>query len=127
MPRLRARSAAVALVLAALAAASAGCGDRPPSAEVRDGRAAVALDDFFLDPQVLHARHGRVTIALANRGRLPHNFRLERNGREVMRASALKPGERDSVSGRLSRGEYRMFCSIGNHEELGVRGTVVVR
>ncbi len=70
---------------------------------------------------------GRLTLQIVNRGRLPHNFRIEKAGREVGRTSALKPGESDRVAVRLTRGDYHYFCSVGNHEELGLYGTLVVR
>jgi plastocyanin len=31
------------------------------------------------------------------------------------------------VSVKLTRGDYHYFCSVGNHEELGLYGTLVVR
>ena len=114
-------------LLAALVLAVCGCGSSPTSQEASGDLLTLFQHDFYFDPQVVHAKPGRLELQVVNRGRLPHNFRIEKGGREVGRTSALKPGEADRVSVRLTRGDYRYFCSVGNHEELGLYGTLVVR
>jgi plastocyanin len=122
MPRLPSLAA-----LAVAAALLGGCGDRPTTQTAVGDLLTLFEHDFYFDPQVVHATPGRITLQIVNRGRVPHNFRLERSGREVARASALKPGRADRVTVTLRRGDYRYFCSIANHEELGLYGTLVVR
>ena len=78
-------------------------------------------------PQRLRTQDGRVTFVVSNRGRLAHTLRLRRGGREWVKVSAQLPGERTRVTERLQPGDYRLFCAIGNHEELGMWGTLVVR
>ena len=68
-----------------------------------------------------------VTLTVTNEGRLPHTLRVRRGARVYVQVSAQLPGERATVTARLPRGKYRMLCSIGNHEELGMYGTLVVR
>jgi plastocyanin len=114
-------------LLAALALALPGCGDQPTTQTAVGDLMTLFEHDFYFDPQVVHAEPERITFQVVNRGRLPHNFRIEKNGREVGRLSALKPGEAGRLEIRLTRGDYRYFCSVGNHEELGLYGTVVVR
>jgi plastocyanin len=118
-------------LLAALAAAAVvglgGCGDQPTTQTATGDLMTMFEHDFYFDPQLAHAEPGRLTLQIVNRGRIPHNFRIEKNGREVGRTSALKPGESDRVELKLTRGDYHYFCSVGNHEELGLYGTLVVR
>jgi plastocyanin len=114
-------------LLAALVLAVAGCGSSPTSQTAVGDLMTLFEHDFYFDPQVVHAKPGRVTLQIVNRGRIPHNFRIEKAGREVGRTSALKPGQADRVSVKLTRGDYHYFCSVGNHEELGLYGTLVVR
>ncbi len=114
------------ILLALSAAALPACGGDEPAARVRDGRVAVALDDFRYRPQLIRASPGRVRFDLVNRGRLAHTFRLER-GTVVAKVSSLLPGDRASKTARVRRGEYRFFCALSNHEELGMYGTLVVR
>ncbi len=66
MPALR-RIPALALVAAA-ALPAAGCEEGGPPARARDGRVAVTLDDFFIAPQRIRARPGRVEFRAVNRG-----------------------------------------------------------
>jgi plastocyanin len=126
MPPRRARPL-LALLACALVAGVSGCGDQPTTQTATGDLMTMFEHDFYFDPQVAHAKPGRLTLQIVNRGRIPHNFRIERAGREVGRTSALKPGQSDRVRLKLTRGDYHYFCSIGNHEELGLYGTLVVR
>jgi hypothetical protein len=111
----------------ALAVPAGGCGGGPP-AHARDGRVAVALDDFSIAPQRIAAPRGPLRLTVANRGRINHTLVLLRGGREAGRlARSLKPGRRDALTARLRPGEYRMICVIANHEELGMSGSLSVR
>jgi plastocyanin len=124
------RLLAATLLLAALVAAALtlrGADASPAPTRARDGRIALALDDFRFDPQVIRARKGPLTFELHNRGRLGHGFRLRKNGRTWLQEPSLRPGERRTVTRRLEPGDYRMFDAISNYEELGMYGTVVVR
>lgn len=116
---------AVAAAVAALLLTSRG-GDGG-DARAADRRVTVVLDDFRFKPQTIRARPGRLTLALEGRGRLGHNLHLRKGGRVVTKIKTLKPGARRTKTVELTRGDYRMFCSIANHEELGMYGTIAVR
>ena len=45
----------------------------------------------------------------------------------VAKISSLLPGDRDSTAFKVRKGEYRFFCALSNHEELGMYGTLTVR
>ena len=122
------RRALLLLVLALPAAALPACGDDEPAARARDGRVAVALDDFRYRPQLIRAAPGRLRFDLVNRGRLAHTFRLERGEDSIVaKVSSLLPGDRARKTVRVRKGEYRFFCALSNHEELGMYGTLVVK
>jgi plastocyanin len=125
MPRPR-HLAALALAAAA-ALPAAGCADGASPARVRDGRATVTLDDFSIAPQRLRARPGRVTIRAVNRGAIGHTLRVKRGDREAIVIKTLPPGASGTGSGTLERGEYDLVCVLGNHEVLGMYGTLTVR
>ena len=118
--------AAVALV-AALALPTAGCADDSAPTRVNDGEATVTLDDFSITPQRLRARPGRVTFRAVNRGAIGHTLRVMRGDREVAAVKTLLPGASGSGAGTLERGTYDLVCVLGNHEELGMYGTLTVR
>ena len=118
--------AARCLKLVLAAALLAGCGGAQDHVRARDGRVSIRLDDFSIRPQSVRAPAGSpVTFAIVNRGRLPHTFRVE-DERLRVEQSTLKPGASATVTARLPRGRYRMFCAIANHEELGTYGTLVI-
>jgi len=117
--------AAVALLLAGGALALARGQDEPTPA--RDGRIAVEFTDFRYHPQRISAPAGQLTFELRNDGRLPHNFRLLRNGNEVVQIRTLKPGATASVTRRVRAGTYRFLCPLQNHAELGMYGALIVR
>ena len=94
---------------------------------MRDGRVAVTIDDFRYTPQQIRAAPGRIRFDLVNRGRLAHTFRLERGNQIVAKVSSLLPGDTATKTARVRKGEYRFFCALSNHEELGMYGTLVVR
>jgi plastocyanin len=121
MPFARLTAALVAVALLG------GCGGADPPARARDGRVEIALDDFLLRPQTVRARAGRLTFRVTNEGRIPHNFRLRRGDGEPLKITTLLPGEEGTERARLPRGDYRMVCTVANHEELGMTGTLVLR
>jgi plastocyanin len=120
---LATRLTAAALLIAALA----GCGGPEDAAEAEDGRIAIELDDFLIRPQNVRLSAGVVTFAVVNRGRLGHNFRLRTGDSEPVAIPTLLPGRSDSQSVTLSRGTYKMLCTVANHEQLGMTGRLVVR
>ena len=121
----------IALALASAAALpAAGCaGDGAGSepARVRDGRVTVTLDDFSIAPQRIRAKPGRIAFRAVNRGAIGHTLRVMRGDREVAAIKTLLPGASGTGSGTLERGDYDLLCILGNHEVLGMYGTLTVR
>ncbi len=116
---------ALAVLLAAVAVT--GCGSAPPLERASQGRVEVVLDDFHIEPQRIRARPGPTTFVATNEGRLGHNFRLRRGNGEPLRILTMLPGESDRGTVDLVRGDYLMVCTVANHEELGMSGTLIVR
>ena len=117
-------------VLAALTASVGplwGCGDEPERTRVTDRTLELEMRDFRFDPQAVETSRGRLQVEAVNRGRLPHALRITRGGREHLRIGSLLPGERETATVSLEPGTYRLVCPIGNHEELGMYGSLVVR
>ena len=111
----------------AVAALVAGCADDAPPTRARDGRVSVTLDDFSIAPQRLRARPGRIEFTAVNRGAIGHTLRVRRGDQELVAVKTLLPGASGSAEGRLERGTYDLVCILGNHEELGMYGTLTVR
>ncbi len=131
MPRSRARLAVpVALALAS----AAGCGGDEP-AVVPARTLTVALTEYRLDPQDVRVRAGRLRVVAVNRGTLPHNLHVvredpedrERTPDDLGGTPTAQPGDtRRHTFRRLRRGTYRIVCTVANHDDLGMRGTLEV-
>jgi plastocyanin len=104
-----------------------GCSDGATRGRSVDGVVTVTLHDFRIEPQIVDARRRDLVFRIVNRGRLPHNFHIRGRGRERLEVGTLLPGAAETVTVTLPKGEFRMFCSIANHEELGEYGTLTVR
>ena len=126
MARRTLATAALLLLLLVGGALALTRGQDAPT-PARGGSIDVRLTDFRYHPQRISAEPGPLTFELRNEGRLPHNFRLLRNGNEVVQIRTLKPGATASVVRRVRAGTYRFLCPLQNHAELGMYGSLVVR
>ncbi len=133
MPRAVTFKHRIAPPLAALALLG-GCGDEEPV--TIDGRALrVRLDEYRITPQNVRVREGRLRIVATNVGRLTHNLHvvkqdeddLEEQPTEIDGTRTAQPNETETVTiEHLPAGEYRMICSIANHDDLGQYGRLIV-
>lgn len=121
-----------ALTLALCSLLLAACGDdddsgrtatTPPNESLR-----VVADEYSFDPSTIQVSGaGRLNVTLQNKGSLAHNLKLFRGDEEFGGTSTLPAGRSESVRLNLEHGRYRMVCTVGDHEQLGMRGTVEVR
>ncbi len=117
----------LALLAVSGALALTACGGGEPVARAGKGPVEITLDDFSITPRQLRATAGRITFRVANEGRLGHNFHLRRGDGEPLEIPTIFPGDAQSATARLPRGDYRMVCTVANHEELGMTGVLVLR
>lgn len=116
-------------VLPALVAACSltACGGDPPTTRSAGATVEVRLVDYRVRPLRVRSPDGRLTVRVRNDGRLPHNLHIRGRGGTRMKLSTLLPGESGTATVTLPKGDWRMFCSIGNHEELGMYGALITR
>lgn len=121
------RAAAIALL-----ATAAGCGnvERGGKGEARiapGGSVRVTAREYGFSPaRITVTGPGRVRFVVRDAGSLPHDLRLrDSRGRDLGGTPAFTSGTR-SATFTLSPGRYVYYCSIGDHEKLGMRGTLVV-
>ena len=136
MPRPRARLprlVALALALAGTSAPAAGCGGEP--ATIEDRTLTVRLSEYRLEPQDVRVRAGRLRVVAVNRGRLTHNLHVvrpdpddrERPPADLGGTPTAQPGDtRRHTFRNLRPGRYRIVCTIANHDDLGMWGTLEV-
>ena len=119
-----------ALSVVALAACGGdnGGGGSAPATTVPSGQAVrVVGRDYSFDPKaIVITGGGDVRLRLANEGSLAHNLRILKGDRDLGGTATFQSGERPARV-KLAPGEYRMVCTVGNHEDLGMKGSLRVR
>jgi plastocyanin len=121
-----------AVALAVCSSLLLGCGDdeqpgrtvtAPANATLR-----VVADEYSFDPStIVVGGAGTLTVKLQNSGSLAHNLKVLRGDEEVDGTPTLPAGRSESTRLNLEHGSYRIICSVGDHEELGMKGTLRVR
>lgn len=100
--------------------------EEPPSKSViQEGLVEIALKDFFLEPDQITVKAGRVTFILVNKGRYTHDLRVQGQGVNE-KAPRVAVGREFQWELDLKPGEYRIDCPISNHDERGMIGTLIV-
>jgi plastocyanin len=118
--------------LAALAALS-GCGgdDKPLRTATVPGDQAIRIkaDEYSFDPGrvVVTGAPSQLRITLDNAGTLAHDIVVLDGDRELGGLRSFPPGEERQATVRVPPGKYRLVCTVGDHEELGMRGELEVR
>jgi hypothetical protein len=91
-------------------------------------RVGVGASEFHLVLSRASVKAGRVLIELDNQGEDVHDLRLRRvGGTKTYAIPATKPGGRFVLAATLRPGRYRLWCSIADHAQLGMRASLRVR
>ena len=118
------------VLLSVTLACSAGAprGDRSQAgSQENEARATinVVAEDFSFSLADSQLKSGTVTFAVKNDGSMPHDFAIR--GQDVdQKTPTIKPGESANLTVELEPGTYTYVCTIGGHEQLGMRGTFTV-
>jgi plastocyanin len=97
------------------------------------GEVRVVGTEYAFDPSEVVLAGARasaaatVEITLDNQGALAHNLRVLRGDEELGGTPTFPGGRAESGKLRLQPGSYRMVCTVGSHEELGMVGALEVR
>jgi plastocyanin len=120
-----------ALTLALCALLLAACGGdeeagrtvtAPANSELR-----VVGDEYSFDPETIVLKGaGTLTLTLRNEGSLAHNLRLFRGEEDVGGTPTFSGGRAETTRLNLEHGSYELICTVGDHEELGMKGTLRV-
>jgi FtsP/CotA-like multicopper oxidase with cupredoxin domain len=115
------------VLLLVLSACTGGGGEGQTEAGRPAAALTVSLVDFALNPDRLTAPAGtELTITVRNDGHAPHVFAVD-TGDGVKETPQLAPGAAATlVVPPLQPGEYRIFCPIPGHEDLGMVGSLTV-
>lgn len=90
-------------------------------------RVQAVADEYRFTLSRIRVPSGRVKIELANFGEDPHNLKLRRiGGTTVHTVGETLPGERTVKTFKLQAGRFKLWCSLADHEALGMTATLRV-
>ena len=128
-----------AMLLASLLAGfvAAGCGGEDETLRTDRPIVRFELAEYRIAPQDVTIRPGRTKIEARNVGRLTHNLavqvEMEVDGEDEWtdvpggRLQTMQPGRKaPAVKLTLAPGDYRLVCTIANHDDLGQYGELHV-
>lgn len=102
----------------------------PPAEEPEPeaNRLAVKAAEYFYVLSRPAVRAGEVTVELNNRGEDPHNLNIREEGSaaEPLEIPETDSLQRNVASFDLPAGNYRLWCSLPEHEERGMYTELVV-
>jgi plastocyanin len=118
--------------LALLLLLAAGCGGDETSGRTVTTPASSTVpivgEDYSFDPSTVVIRGaGVLTIRLRNEGSLAHNIKVRRGSEPLGGTPSIPAGESASARVNLEHGNYELICTVGDHAELGMTGTLQVR
>jgi plastocyanin len=122
-----------ALALCASLAALSGCGDDDdPGRTVTVGAETelqVKADEYSFDPEriVVEGAPSSLRFDLDNVGSLAHNLHVLDGDRSLGGVRSFPAGEQRRFTVRVPPGSYRLVCTVGDHEELGMVGRLEVK
>lgn len=123
--------ALIGLVAVLLAGCGGGGNEGGRTATVEAGTPVdVVGREYSFDPKnvVVQGAAGRpLEIHLKNEGSLAHNLKVFRGDQELGGTTTFQGGETRSARLDLAAGSYRMVCTVGNHEELGMHGKIEIK
>jgi plastocyanin len=67
-----------------------------------------------------------VRFVMRNNGSQGHDLHIEKDGRDLGGTPVLGPAQTKSGQATLSPGTYQFICTVGNHADLGMKGTLTV-
>lgn len=82
----------------------------------------IELGDLFIEPQMIHAPEGEVTLKIHNGGGADHNFVIEGVGSSEM----IRPGGTLEWTVELEKGDYTTICSVPGHADGGMKAQLMV-
>ncbi len=92
---------------------------------------AFGADEYSFEPKHVVVNSGTtaptvVRFVLRNNGSLAHDLHVERQGQDLGGTPIFGPGATKAGQATLSPGTYEFLCTVGDHADLGMKGTLTV-
>jgi FtsP/CotA-like multicopper oxidase with cupredoxin domain len=115
------------MLLAGACSGDGGSGDEGAGDAAAEATFSVSLSEFALAPDAISAPAGQaLTFTVTNDGSAPHDFSVD-TGSGIETTAEIQAGQTRTLSvPALEPGEYRIFCSISGHADLGMDGVLTV-
>lgn len=69
---------------------------------------------------------GKVSFEVANVGKIQHDLAVEGAGKAA-KTPLIDPGKTQALKVDLSPGNYKLYCTVPGHEQLGMKAEVTVK
>ncbi|HET6691445.1 MAG TPA: hypothetical protein VFG74_11335 [Miltoncostaeaceae bacterium] len=100
----------------------------PQTVPAPPARVLAFADEFHFNTSRAVVRAGRVILQVKNIGEDDHDLRIKGpNGVARAETGRVRPGGLRQIRIRLPRGRYTYLCTVADHAERGMTGTLVVR
>lgn len=117
----------VAVAIAVLTVLTvAGCDAGPkapttPQPPLGSGTKVTAtLTDFHIQLSQQTFNAGTYTFEVTNAGQATHSLEIVREGEADVRSDNIRPGHSDQITIAMTKGEYQVYCPVGNHRSQGM-------
>jgi len=100
----------------------------PLTAPAAPARLLAFADEFRFNTSRDVVPAGRLILQVKNIGEDDHDLRIKGpNGVARAETGVVEPGDLGRISIRLAQGRYTYLCTVADHAERGMAGTLVVR
>ena len=100
----------------------------PQTAPAVPARMLAFADEFRFNTSRDVVPAGRLILQVKNIGEDDHDLRIKGpNGVARAETGVVEPGDLGRISIRLAQGRYTYVCTVADHAERGMAGTLVVR
>jgi uncharacterized cupredoxin-like copper-binding protein len=87
---------------------------------VKEKEFTIVLAKTVLEP-------GKTTFVVSDVGKLQHDLALKGPGVNGKKTPLINPGSKASLTVRLAKGKYTLWCTVPGHRKLGMVATLTVR
>ncbi len=100
----------------------------PQTAPAPPARLLAFADEFRFSTSRDVVPAGRLILQVKNIGEDEHDLRVKGpNGVARAETGVVEPGDLGRITIRLAQGRYQYVCTVADHAERGMAGTLVVR